>query len=113
MANRSGNAPLHVEVVVAAGTVQADATAIPTNSAPALVVSTGNGTVGIRLPKAVKGKTFYVKNIGGGGLLVWPAVGDAINALAVDGAITMATVTSAVFIAQNSTTWQTVPTIPS
>jgi len=110
---RSGNAPLHVEVVTAAGSSQTDATAIPTNSSLALIVSAGDNTVGIRLPKAVKGKTYCVKNIGSGGLKVYPATGDAINAIVADTAITMLTVTSALFVAQNSTTWQTIPTVPS
>lgn len=110
---RSGNAPLHVEVVTAAGSSQATAAAIPANASPALVVAAGDNSVGIRLPSAVKGKQYFIKNTGTGGLKVYPASGDVINALSPDGAITMATVTSACFIAADSTTWYTVPLLPS
>lgn len=110
---RSGNAPLNVEVLTAAGSVQGDATGIPVKSSPALIVAAGDNAVGIKLPPATKGKWFVIKNTGTGGLKVWPSSGDAINALGADNAITMATVTSAVFVAQDSTTWQTTPTVPS
>jgi hypothetical protein len=110
---RSGNAPLHVELVTPAGTVQADATAIPTNASPALVVSAGTGAAGIRLPKAVKGKAYFIKNTGGSALLVYPAVGDGINAILADSALSMAALTSAVIVAKDSTTWYTIPLLPS
>lgn len=114
MSARSGNAPLNVESVTAAGSVQSDAAAIPSKSSPAFVLATGDGTVGISLPKATKGKLFYVKNLAAGSALkVWPATGDAINALSANSAISMAAATSAVFIAKDSTTWYTVPLLPS
>lgn len=110
---RLGNAPLHVELVTPAGTVQADAAAIPVNSSPALIVSAGDGTAGIRLPKAVKGKDFYVKNTGGSALLLYPAVGDGINAVAVDSPLSIAALKSCAIVASDSTTWYTVPLLPS
>lgn len=109
--------PLRVEIVVAAGSTQADAAAIPIKASPALIVSTGNSVTGIRLPPITKGKQFYVKNLGPvggfGGLNVYPAVGDAINALAVNAPLVMAAVTSALFLARDGTTWDTFPTVPS
>ena len=113
MAIRGGNAPLNVETVTAAGSEQADAAAIPSMSSPALVLAAGDDSVGILLPKASKGKVFYVKNTGGGGLKVWPYSGDAINALGADTAITMATVTAAVFAASSTSQWYTIPLLPS
>lgn len=113
MAFRKGDAPFNVEVVVAAGSIQTDAAAIPTKASPALIVAAGDNTVGLVLPPAVKGKFYIVKNTGNGGLKVYPASGDGINAIAPDSPITMATVTSAIFIARNSSTWYTVPLLPS
>lgn len=113
MAVRSGNAPLHVELVTPAGTVQADATAIPSLSSLALIVSAGDNTAGIRLPKASKGKAFFVKNSGSGSLIVWPAVGDAINAIAADSSLSVVTLKSFVIVAKDSTTWFTIPLLPS
>jgi hypothetical protein len=107
----------NVEVLVAAGSTQTDATAIPIHSSPALVVAAGDDIVGIRLPVATKGKLFYVKNTGTGGLTgklnVYPATSDSINALAINAPIQMATLTSAVFIARNSSVWYTVSLLPS
>ena len=113
MAIRGGNAPLNVQSVTAAGTVQADATAVPSKSSPALILAAGDNTVGIRLPAATEGKVYHIKNTGSGGLKVWPATGDIINALGANNAITMATVTAAVFAASSSSQWYTIPLLPS
>ena len=110
---RSGIAPLHVEVVTAAGTVQADAAQIPIKSSPALIVAAGDNTVGIKLPPASKGQLFFVKNTGAGSLKVWPSSGDAVNAGGTDNAYSMATVTSALFAAKDSSTWYTFPLVAS
>ena len=110
---RAGNAPLHVNLVTPAGTTQADATAIPSNASLALIVSAGDGTAGIRLPKAVEGKAYLIKNTGGSALLVYPATGDGINAIAVNSALSMAALTSAVIAASGSVTWYTIPLLPS
>lgn len=117
-ASSLGGAALNVAVVAAAGSTQSDATAISVNAAPALVVvSGGDDVVGVRLPTASKGKLLIIKNLGTGGvtgtLKVYPATGDFINALAVNTAIAMASLGSAMFIAANSTTWYTVPTLPA
>ena len=109
---RIGNAPLPVQVVTAAGSSQTDAAAVGTKS-PAFILAAGDNTVGIRLPLAAKGMLFYVKNTGGGSLKVYPASGDAINAIVADSPLVMVTVTSAVFVAKDSTTWYTFPLLPS
>lgn len=112
-----GTRALSVEIVTVTGGVQSDAAAIPTKSSPALVVAAGDGVAGIRLPKASKGMIFFVKNTGTTGFLgilkVYPATGHQINTLGANIAMQMATLTSAVFIAANSTTWYTFSFLPS
>ena len=98
-----------------AGTSQSTATPVVTPS-PAFIyagTSGGDGTAGIRLPKAAKGKMFTVKNAYNGNIRVYPASGDAINALGTDTQLVMAALTSATFIARDSTTWYTIPLLPS
>jgi hypothetical protein len=106
------NNTLNVNTLTAAGTVQADATAIGTKSM-VFVLAAGNDTVGIKLPAASPGKFIIVKNTGAGGLKVWPSTGDAINAVGANNALTMATVTSAIFVASSTSQWYTVPLLPS
>lgn len=117
-ASSKGGSPLNVVVVASAGSTQSDATAIPAGASPALVVVSGADDVkGVRLPPAAKGKLYFIKTTGTGGLTgklkVYPASGDIINALSTDSALAMGQATSAVFIAANSTTWYTVPVLPS
>ena len=106
---------LHVLTVTPAGTSQSDATAIP-NSSPAVVLAEGNSWNGIVLPTASRGKTFWIKNTGAselGGLRVYPATDDSINALAADAYIEMAASTSAMFVAVSSTVWYTFSYLPA
>jgi cobalamin biosynthesis protein CobD/CbiB len=46
-------------------------------------------------------------------LKVWPATGDAINAIAANSALSMAAKTSALFVSLDGTTWYTTPLLPS
>jgi len=106
---------ISVEAVAAAGSAQGDATAA-TAVAPALLHGTGaDGTKGIKLPAAAAGKVYYVKNSDAANavLKVYPASGDAINALSADTAISMAAKTAAVFVALDATTWYTFSLLPS
>lgn len=104
---------INVQSLTPAGTVLADATQISVGT-PALIVAAGDGTAGIKLPRASKGKILYVKNTGGGNLKVWPHdSGDQINAISAGSSLSMATVTSAVFVAADTTHWYTVPLLPS
>jgi hypothetical protein len=112
MSIRSGNAPLNTIAVVPAGTNQATARAIPRNASPALVVSAGDNTAGLLLPKATEGKLFHIKNSGAGNLLVYPSGTDAINALGASNPISMATLKAATF-ASVSGQWWTIPLLPS
>lgn len=116
MANHAGNPVFHVEVLVPGGNTQGTATPIPVNSSPALVLASGNAVSGIKLPIASKGKRFDIKNtnpVGLGNLLVYPTVGDSINALGANNAINLPPITAAAFIADNNHTWHTIPVIPS
>lgn len=109
------NMTINVEAVAAAGSAQGDATAA-TETGPALIHGTGaDGTKGIKLPAAAAGRILFVKNADAANaiLKVYPASGDAINALSGDTAISMAAKTSAVFIAVDATTWFTIPLLPS
>ena len=105
---------LNVEAVAAAGSVQGDAGAV--GASTSFVHGTGaDATKGIVLPAAAAGKMIIVKNADAANavLKVYPASGDAINALSANAAISMAAKTSAVFIALDATTWYTVPLLPS
>ena len=112
----SGGRPfLHVVTVTPAGTSQSTAASIP-NSSPGVILAAGNSWNGVVLPTAGRGKTFWVKNTGTtelGGLRVFPASGDSINALAADAYLEMEENTSAMFVAISSTVWYTFPALPS
>lgn len=106
---------INVEAVAAAGNAQGNGTAV-TAAAPALIHGTGaDATKGIVLPAAAAGKVYYVKNADAANaiLKVYPASGDAINALSADAAISMAAKTAALFVAIDATTWFTFSLLPS
>lgn len=96
--------------VAATGSAQGDAAAIGTGFT---LVSAGDGTKGVILPAAAAGKTAIVKNGAGAVLKLYPATGDAINALSANASLNMAANTSAVLVAYNDTTWYSVPLLPS
>ena len=103
------------EVVAAAGNAQGNAGAI-TVAAPGIIHATGaDATKGIILPAAAAGKCYFIKNADAANavLKVYPASGDAINAIAADSAISMAAKTAAVFVAIDATTWFTFSLLPS
>lgn len=95
--------------VAAAGTVQGDAAAITTG----FTLVTGSTNAGVLLPAAAAGIMCIIKNNVGGNMKVWPATGDAINAIAANSALSMATLTCAVFTCYDGTTWYTSPLLPS
>lgn len=77
------------------------------------LVSAADGTKGVKLPAAVAGLYVEIKNNVNANLKVYPATGDAINAIAANGAYTMAGLTSAIFRAYDATTWITFPLVAS
>lgn len=107
--------PLTTQVLAAAGSVQGDA-GIVTALGPALIHVTGaDATKGIILPAALGGDLYIVKNADAANavLKVYPATGDAINAIAANSPLSMAAKTSAVLASIDATTWFTVPLLPS
>ncbi len=87
--------------VAAAGSTNADATAITASAPITCVVAT-----------AVQ--FFLLKNTAAAILKVYPGTGAAINALtATTGAISMASLTSTIFFASSATQWWTIPLLPS
>lgn len=100
--------------VAAAGSTQGDATAIAATVGFAFCTG-ADATKGVKLPDAVAGKAIIVKNSDAANavLKVYPATGDAINALAANASLNMAAKTSALLVALDATTWYTVPLLPS
>ncbi len=99
-----------VAAVAAAGSAQGDAAAL---SEGFNVVSAADGTKGVVLPTAALGKRVEVKNAAGSTLKIYPASGAAINAVAADGAYSIATVTSVVLVATSTTQWYSIPLVAS
>lgn len=77
------------------------------------LVSAADATKGVKLPAAVAGMQCIVKNNAAAILKLYPASGDAINALSADAALSMAANTSALLVAYDGTTWYTTPLLPS
>lgn len=96
--------------VAATGTNQGTAAPITTGFT---LVSAADGTVGVQLPTAVAGLQCIIKNNAAAVLKVYPFSGDGINAIAVNSALSMASLTSAVYVAYDATTWYTIPLLPS
>jgi hypothetical protein len=96
--------------VAAAGTNQSNAAAIATGFT---LVSAADATKGILLPAAAAGLTCVIKNNAAAVLKVWPASGDAINAIAADSNYVLASLTSTLLVAYDGTTWYSVPLLAS
>ena len=96
--------------VAATGTNQATAAAIATGFT---LVSGADATKGILLPAAAAGRTCVIKNNAAAVLKVWPASGDAVNAIAADSNYVLASLTSTLLVAYDATTWYSVPLLAS
>jgi len=97
--------------VAAAGSVQGDATALLEGFQ---VVTGADGTKGVKLPVAVAGAVVIIKGTTSAVLKVWPNTGAAINAVAANSAMSLASgVIPAIFIAKSATQWYTLPLLPS
>lgn len=77
------------------------------------LVTGPDDTKGVVLPPAAAGAQVIIKVGDGADLKVWPATGDAINAIAVDSAMTVVDDVCFVLTALDSTTWYTTPLLPS
>lgn len=90
--------------VAAAGTIQADATAL---TKEINVVSTVNVGSGVILPSAVAGMVIIVNNISANALNVYPAIGASINGGAANTAYTHAAGSSLQYYSVSDTQWYT------
>lgn len=102
--------------------VNADVAATGTNLATAAqlsqgftVVTSADGTVGVKLPATpVAGTVVIVKGTTAGVLKVYPDAAATINAIGSNGAISLASgAIPAIFIAKSATQWYTLPLVPS
>ena len=101
---------------VAAGTMQSDAVAMSLNAPGTILVTGADGTKGARLVLAsAGGLVYFIKNADADNAIlnVYPATGDAINALGANNPIAMAAKTSAIFMCVAVGTWLTIPLVPS
>lgn len=101
---------LPVQTVAAAGTNQATAAALIEGFN---LVTGPDDTKGVVLPAAAAGKQVIIKVGDGADLKVWPATGDAINALGANNSMTVVDDVCFTLIALDSTTWYTTPLLPS
>jgi hypothetical protein len=77
--------------VSAAGTTQTDATALVSS---VNVITTAAAGSGVRLPSVEIGDEFDILNLGANGVVIYPATGERINALATNIGFTLGTNTS-------------------
>ena len=91
--------------ISAAGTVQANATAL---TKEINIVSTVASGAGVVMPTAVAGMVLTITNTSANSLLVYPASGGTINSLATNGAFTQVAGGTLQFIAPTTTQWYTV-----
>ncbi len=96
--------------VAAAGSVQADAAAIGEGLT---LVSAADATKGVLLPAASPGMQVFIKNGAAAILKIWPATGDGINAIAVNSAFSVASLTACILVAYDATTWYSFPLVAS
>lgn len=100
------------KVVAATGSVQGDAAALAYGFNH---VTGADATKGVLLPAARNGRSVIVKNADAANaiLKIWPASGDAVNALSANAAFSIAAKTSVILRAIDSTTWYSLPLLPS
>jgi len=108
----SGSLVIKSATVAAAGSNQGNAAAV---TAGFTLVTDANATKGVVLPAASAGLVVIIKNADAANavLKVYPASGDAINALAANASYDMAAKTSMLLVAYDATTWYTVPLLAS
>jgi hypothetical protein len=96
--------------VAATGSTQANAAQL---AGGFTLVSAADGTKGVKLPEAAAGRVVILKNGAAAILKVWPSSGDAINAITADSNYVLASNTSSILVAYDSTTWYSVPLLAS
>ena len=106
----SGDLFIKSATVAATGSAQGDAAAVTSGFT---LVSAADGTKGVVLPAAAAGLVCIIKTNAAAALKIYPASGDAINALSANAAYSITNVTSTVLVAYDSTTWYSVPLVAS
>lgn len=108
----SGNLFIKSATVAAAGSNQGTAAAV---AGGFTLVTGADAAKGVVLPAAAAGLVVIIKNADAANavLKVYPASGDAINALAANASYDMAAKTSMLLVAYDATTWYTVPLLAS
>jgi hypothetical protein len=91
--------------ISAAGTVQANATALTKEFNQVTTVASG---AGVRLPTAVAGMAITITNTSANSLLVYPATSATINSLALNAGFTQASGATLQFVAMTGSQWYTV-----
>ena len=118
IANATLTTPTHtmgIQILAGAGSAIGDAAAINAASGSIIHATGGNNSVGIKLPVGAAGVYYYINNdeAANGILKLYPSVNCQINAIAANGALSMAAKTKALVAAINATNWITLPLLPS
>lgn len=111
----SGLPPLAAEFIV--GNVGSALTATGADQATALQLSadvneitTAAASTGVRLPPMSPGDTIFIYNIGANTVSLYPPVGESINAIAVNGAFSVATAKTVIVTKVSATRYATLLT---
>jgi hypothetical protein len=97
--------------VTAAGSAQGDAAALALGFQ---TVTGADGTKGVILPQGEVGDLVLIKGLTAGVLKVYPNSGGQINAIAANGAMSLASgLIPAIFVCAGSAQWYTIPLVPS
>lgn len=98
----AGLLSMDAATVVADGSIQGDAAAIADGFT---LVTAANGALGVKLPTAAAGGLAVVKNNAAAVLLLYPFLGDAIDALGTNAAMSVPPYATVTFVAYDDTTW--------
>lgn len=109
-ATAEGGFRLATRTVAATGSAQGGAAALLEGFN---LVTGADDAKGVVLPPAEAGKVVIIKVGDGADLKVYPATGDAINALSANAAMTVVDDVCFMLVAYDSTTWYTLPLLPS
>ena len=107
----TGGLYIKTATVAAAGSNQGTAAAV---SDGFTLVTAADDAKGVILPAAVAGRTVIIKNnVSAKTLKIYPASGDAINALSANASYDIAGLTSTMLVAYDETTWYSLPLVAS
>jgi hypothetical protein len=91
--------------ITAAGSAQGNATVLGNTINIVTTVTLGTGVI---LPSPVAGMTIYITNTSANSLLVYPAVGNAINSLGTNNSFSQPAAATLHYIASSTSQWYTV-----